>query len=49
MDGYVNQSVLEPFAPGSQKLVFVTEAIENIPPGWEARTTLEILSSDRFR
>ena len=49
VEGYVNQYVLEPFAPGIQKLVFVTEAMENIPPGWKARTTIEILSEDRFR
>lgn len=49
VEGYVNQYVLEPPAPGSQTLVFVTEAIENIPPGWRARTTLEILSPDSFR
>lgn len=48
VEGYVNQYVLEP-PSGSQKLVFVTEAIENIPPGWQARTTLEILSPDSFR
>ena len=49
VEGYVNQYVLEPIVPGSQKLVFVTEAIENMPPGWQARTTLEILSPDSFR
>ena len=49
VEGYVNQYVLEPPAPGSQKLVFMTEAIENIPPGWQARTTLEVLSPDSFR
>lgn len=49
VEGYVNQYVLEPLAEGDQTLVFVTEAIENIPPGWRARTTLEILSADSFR
>lgn len=49
VEGFVNQYVLEPPAPGNQKLVFVTEAIENIPPGWTARTTWEILSQDSFR
>ena len=49
VEGTVIQYVLQPPAPGSQKLVFVTEAIENIPPGWQARTTLEIHSRDRFR
>lgn len=49
VEGYVNQYVLEPPAEGDQTLVFVTEAIENIPPGWRARTTLEILTEDSFR
>jgi hypothetical protein len=49
VEGFVNQYVLEPIAPGSQTLVFITEAIENIPPGWRARTTIEILSQDHFR
>jgi hypothetical protein len=48
-EGYVNQYVLEPPAPGDTVLVFVTEAIENLPAGWRARTTLEILSPDHFR
>lgn len=48
VEGYVNQYVLEPPAAGNRKLIFVTEAIENIPPGWQARTTLEILSDDHF-
>lgn len=49
VEGYVNQYVMEPAPPGGQKLVFATETIENIPPGWQARTTLEILSPDSFR
>lgn len=49
VEGFVNQYVLEPPAPESQTMVFVTEAIENIPPGWQARTTLEILSPHTFR
>jgi hypothetical protein len=49
VEGYVNQYVLEPPAPGDKKLTFVTEAVENISSGWRARTTLEILSPDSFR
>ncbi len=48
VEGFVNQYVLEPPAPGHQNLLFVTEAIENIPPGWKARKTWEILSQDNF-
>ena len=49
VEGYVNQYVLESSTIDNTKLVFVTEAIENIPPGWRARTALEILSEDSFR
>ena len=49
VEGYVNQYLLEDRGPGGQKFVFVTEAIENIPPGWSARTTYEILDENCFR
>ncbi len=49
VEGYVNQYVMEPPGEGERRLVFVTEAIENIPPGWRARITLEVLSADSFR
>ena len=31
-----------------EKLVLATEAIENLPPGWEARTTFELHSKEHF-
>lgn len=37
VEGFVNQYVLEEAAP--ERLVWVTESIENIPPGWRARET----------
>ena len=46
-EGFVNQFVLESSDPA--KLVLVTEAIENLPPGWQARTTFEILGPDHIR
>lgn len=48
-EGYVNQYVLEASRAEDVTLVFVTEAMENIPTGWRARTTLEILSENSFR
>ncbi len=38
-EGFVNQYVQDPAAGGPDQIVFVTEAIENIPPGWRARET----------
>lgn len=36
-EGFVNQYVQDPAAGGPDTIVFVTEAIENIPPGWRAK------------
>ena len=49
IEGYVNQYVLESWDPAAKKLVFLTEATENVPQGMQARTTYEILDDNRFR
>ena len=49
VEGYVNQYLLEDWDTARQTLVLRTEAIENISPGWQARTTYEILSENEFR
>ena len=46
-EGFVNTYVQEP-TTDSKKLVFVSEAIENIPAGYRARETYTILSDDEF-
>ena len=46
-EGFVNTYVQEPGGDGGT-LVFVTEAIENIPPGWRARETYTILNGNEF-
>jgi hypothetical protein len=47
VEGFVNQFVLEPeSSPG--RLVFTTEAIENIPKGWRARETYVITGDNAF-
>lgn len=46
-EGFVNQYVLEPTTkPGV--LIFVSEAIENIPKGYRARETYTFLSENEF-
>jgi len=45
-EGFVNRYVLE--SHDAAKLVLVTEAIENLPPDWQARTTFEIHGNDHF-
>jgi hypothetical protein len=49
VEGYVNQYLLEDWEAEGNKLVFRTEAIENIPDGWQARTTYEIRGDNEFR
>lgn len=46
-EGFVNQYVLEPEA-AEGALVFVSEAIENIPAGWRARETYRVAGADEF-
>ena len=45
-EGFVNQYVHDPGPTG--KVVFTTEAIENIPAGWRARETYVIHGTDEF-
>ncbi len=47
IEGFVNQYAMEPIRD-SKTLVFVSEAIENIAPGWRARETYRVFSSDEF-
>jgi hypothetical protein len=46
-EGFVNQYVLQAGSPAGT-VVFETEAIENIPAGWKARETYQVLSPDEF-
>jgi hypothetical protein len=46
VEGFVNQFVLDP-ASTPDRLVFTTEAIENIPAGWRARETY-VIGPDRL-
>jgi hypothetical protein len=48
LEGFVNQYVLHELAEDRQTIGFITEGIENIPPGWLARETYQILSPDEF-
>ncbi|HKY54141.1 MAG TPA: hypothetical protein VJM08_07550 [Anaerolineales bacterium] len=48
LEGFVNQYVIADIAEDEQTIRFVTEAIENISPGWKARESYKILGSDEF-
>ncbi len=46
-EGFVNQYLLEPVTT-PDRLVFVSEAIENIPPGYRARETYVIAGNSQL-
>jgi hypothetical protein len=46
-EGFVNTYVQEE-SGDAKKLVFTSEGIENIAPGWRARETYLVLSNDEF-
>jgi hypothetical protein len=48
VEGFVNQYVHESTSADGKTIVFVTEAIENIPPGWRARETYLLIGTDEL-
>jgi hypothetical protein len=48
VEGFVNQYVADSTVATSDSLVFTSEAIENIPPGFRARETYRLLGPDEF-
>jgi len=48
VEGFVNQYVAETGAVVDGKIVFTSEAIENIPSGWRARETYTLIGPDEF-
>lgn len=47
-EGYINRYILDSLASSDSVFVFITEAVENGPPGMRARTTITIVSDDEF-
>jgi hypothetical protein len=47
VEGFVNQYVAD-LDSQPDTLVFTSEAIENIPPGWRARETYVVLGPNEF-
>ncbi len=48
MEGFVNQYKLDSIAADGRTFVFVSEAIENIAPGWQAKETYQVISENEF-
>jgi hypothetical protein len=48
VEGFVNQYAMDAASADGKTFVFSSESIENIPPGWRARETYRIISSDEL-
>lgn len=48
IEGFVNQYKLESISVDGQKIVFISEAIENIAPGWRAREVYQRTGEGEF-
>ena len=46
-EGFVNQFAMKAESPAGT-VVFESEALENVPSGWKARETYEVVSADEF-
>jgi len=49
IEGFVNQYKLDSISADGKRIVFVSEAIENIPAGWRAKETYQILNDNQFQ
>lgn len=49
VEGFVNQYVLDSVSNDKKKLIFLSEAIENVPSGFRAKLTYEIISKNEFK
>lgn len=47
-EGFVNQYVLDSLSADNKTMIFVSEAIENVPQGWRARVAFMIQNEDEF-
>lgn len=47
-EGFVNEYTLDAMSSDGKRLDFVTVRIENIPPGWRARESYQVISADEI-
>lgn len=48
IEGFVNQFKIESISADGKTIVFVSESIENIPPGFRARESYQIVNNNEF-
>jgi hypothetical protein len=49
IEGFVNQYTLQSISDDGKKLMFASEAIENIPAGWRAKETYDIIDENQIQ
>jgi len=48
IEGFVNQFKIESISPDGKTIVFISENIENIPAGYRAKESYQIVSENEF-
>jgi hypothetical protein len=48
IEGFVNQFKIESISPDGKSIVFISESIENIPAGYRAKESYQIISENEF-
>lgn len=48
IEGFVSQYIFDSMSSDGKTIIFITEAMENIPPGWRARETYKIINDNEF-
>lgn len=48
IEGNVNQFVFHSISPDGKTIVFISESIENLSPGWRAKITYKIMDDNEF-
>jgi hypothetical protein len=48
IEGFVNQYKLDSISPDRKRIVFLSESIENISPGFKAKESYQILNDNEF-
>lgn len=49
VEGFVNQYKIESISPDRKIIVFISEGIENIPSGYRAKETYQIINESEFK
>ena len=48
IEGFVNQYKIESISPDGKSIIFISESIENIPAGFRARETYQMINENEF-